>query len=419
MAANFLASNLPGSLGEAVDAVKALAVAVEPRAPRCVAARAKRYNPDLVPSGSAEEDAANLREFVQDASAAEAERSRMPLSVPVCGVAMTADSGVAVADVAQRMIDRTARANLYARPEWDSSWRPETVRQVGDNLEHASGCLSDFAGVAVCGARPFNTKSTGSTGTPIFAACGSRLHDMATSIHPISEPEEKKSVLRRLLEAQAGMTEPIGLIKRFEPGGARLFVTDRERAKSLGWLASCRLLGGRAVRCLRVDAGEQYPAMRALRFEVDDTLSEPILGYFCPAEAGLYDVSLAERRRKEVKGVLDFIHEGVKAGENVIIHCRLGTNRSVMVALAYLMIFHRMRAQDAIDLVQRRGPSRLVVRQPGFTQQLLLLEQELLLRRCHVDVSSLSLALITMLLPVELTNRPYCEYFWSPTSSNP
>mgnify|MGYP001975142152 CR=1 FL=1 len=63
----------------------------------------------------------------------------------------------------------------------------------------------------------------------------------------------------------------------------------------------------------------------------------------------------------KVKGVLDFIHEGVKAGENVIIHCRLGTNRSVMVALAYLMIFHRMRAQDAIDLINHNPDSRRIL----------------------------------------------------------
>ena len=101
--------------------------------------------------------------------------------------------------------------------------------------------------------------------------------------------------------------------------------------------------------------------------QVDDTLSEPILGYYSPEPAGMYEETLAENRRTELKRVLgthftcftgtnvqkktdaegtaDFIHEGVKTGENVIVHCRLGTNRSVMVAAAYLMIYHRMRAQ--------------------------------------------------------------------------
>jgi hypothetical protein len=182
-------------------------------------------------------------------------------------------------------------------------------------------------------------------------------------MNPIAEPEESKSVLRRLLEAQVGRTDPVGLIMRFEPSGSKLFVTDKERARSVGWLATSRLLGGRAVRCLRVDAEDHYPAMRSLNYEVDDTMSEPILGYFCPSEAGPYELERAQQRRAAVKGVLDFIHEGVKAGENIIVHCRLGTNRSVVVALAYLMIYQRMRAQDAIELMQRRGPSRLVLRQ--------------------------------------------------------
>lgn len=223
----------------------------------------------------------------------------------------------------------------------------------------------------MCGVKPFNSGkqktaaalSGGRERQPGFGACGSCLQDMATSIHPIAEPEESKSVLRRLLEAQVGRTEPVGLIMRVEPSGAKLFVTDKARATSVGWLATNRLLGGRAVRCLRVEAHDQYPAMRSLNFEADDTLSEPLLGYFCPTEAGPYSLARAEQRRAQVKAVLDFIHEGVKTGENVIVHCRLGTNRSVVVALAYLMIYHRVRAQDAIELVQRRGPSRLVVRQ--------------------------------------------------------
>ncbi len=294
----------------------------------------------------------------------------------------------------QTIIDHTTRAGRHdrhnQRPAWDSSWRPEAVRQAEDNLEQASGWVSDFAGVGVCGVKPFNiSKDRAQSGPTLadvaFTTCGG-LSDIATSIQPIAEPEESKSVLRRLLEAQMGRADPVGLIKRFEPTGAKLYVTDKERAMSVGWLAGASLLGGRAVRCLRVDAADTYPAMRSLHLEVDDTMSEPILGYFCPVDGAPYAIELADKRRGEVKQVLDFMHEGIRAGENILVHCRLGTNRSVMIALAYLMIYHRMRVQDAIELIQRRGPSRLVVRQPGFTKQLLCLEQELLQRRASVDV---------------------------------
>jgi predicted protein tyrosine phosphatase len=294
----------------------------------------------------------------------------------------------------QTIIDHTTRAGRHdrhnQRPAWDSSWRPEAVRQAEDNLEQASGWVSDFAGVGVCGVKPFNISKDRAQGGPAladvaFRTCGG-LSDIATSIQPIAEPEESKSVLRRLLEAQMGRADGVGLIKRFEPTGAKLYVTDKERAMSVSWLTGASLLRGRAVRCLRVDAADTYPAMRALHLEVDDTMSEPILGYFCPVDGGPYAIELADKRRGEVKQVLDFMHEGIRAGENILVHCRLGTNRSVMIALAYLMIYHRMRAQDAIELIQRRGPSRLVVRQPGFTQQLLCLERELLQRRASVDV---------------------------------
>jgi hypothetical protein len=145
------------------------------------------------------------------------------------------------------------------------------VRQAEDNMEQASGCLSDFAGVGVCGVKPFNsnkdTAPAAAPAAPLFGAC-SGLSDIASSIQPIAEPEESKSVLRRLLEAQVGRTDPVGLIKRFEPSGAKLYVTDKARATSVGWLAGATLLGGRAVRCLRVDAADSYPNMRSLNFEV-------------------------------------------------------------------------------------------------------------------------------------------------------
>ena len=176
-----------------------------------------------------------------------------------------------MSDVEQTIIDRTTRANSYnRRPAWDSSWRPEAVRRAEDNIEQASDCLSDFAGVGVCGVKPFNSGKTAAdpaSAPPMFGSCGGRLQDLATSIQPIAEPEENKSVLRRLLEAQVGRADPIGLIMRIEPSGAKIFVTDKERAKSVGWLASSRLLGGRAVRCLRVDAEEEYPNMRAINYE--------------------------------------------------------------------------------------------------------------------------------------------------------
>jgi len=90
-----------------------------------VSSRAKRYNPDFgtpTPNpGSAEEDAENLREFVIEAEdeAAQDEaayRSRKPMSVPVCGVAMTADSSISVTALAQVTL-LTHASRKQARPQ--------------------------------------------------------------------------------------------------------------------------------------------------------------------------------------------------------------------------------------------------------------------------------------------------------------
>jgi hypothetical protein len=107
----------------------------------------------------------------------------------------------------QAIIDRTTRsANYDKRPAWDSSWQTGAE----ENMEQASGCLSDFAGVGVCGVKPFNSKNKYSDTPAMFSSCGGRIHDMAANIQPIAEPEESKSVLRRLLEAQVGRADPIG-----------------------------------------------------------------------------------------------------------------------------------------------------------------------------------------------------------------
>jgi hypothetical protein len=101
---------------------RALVRAAKPHAPRCVGTRAKRYNPDLgAPSprpGSQEEDEENLREFVREArDAPHADSPRQAvMSVPVCGVTMTADKHASVTDVAQVSVrPRRARSSQRGR----------------------------------------------------------------------------------------------------------------------------------------------------------------------------------------------------------------------------------------------------------------------------------------------------------------
>ena len=71
----------------------------------------------------------------------------------------------------QDIIDHTKRTTYdKQRPAWDSSWNTEAARQAEENVEQASGFLSDFAGVGVCGVKPFNRSGKHKTGEASSAA---------------------------------------------------------------------------------------------------------------------------------------------------------------------------------------------------------------------------------------------------------
>lgn len=360
--------------------------------PGCFPRRPRRYNPDNPPPPrpARPSPAKNTVVLKPNFTEQKGASSKAPPMVPVFGVQMGGAGETTLEDMAAMLIERAKvkKAAQDLRPAWDSSWKIGMTEAE----EEAVGCLSDVAGVGVCGVQPIgrqsNSKLEDTNSGFSITSCGASIRDVISNAEPLpsrKSAEESSSMLRRLLNMSSDTPDTKGLIRRFEPSGARLFVSDRDRAMSKAWLNSHRLLAGRAVRCLHQVSGEEYPPMRALFYEVNDALYEPILGYYSP-NYGITPTAAAARRQ-EVKRVLDFIHEGVVAGEGVVVHCRLGTNRSVVVAVAYLMIYHGLGCQEAIGLVEARGPSSFVVRQPAFTEQLLRLERELLSRTRQVPVS--------------------------------
>jgi hypothetical protein len=192
----------------------------------------------------------------------------------------------------------------------------------------------------------------------------------------------RTSMMSRLFSSDASQDDQRGLIRRFEPHGSRLFVTGRVHAMNTRWLKDRDLLKGRAVRCLRVLPHDAYPEMRAIEFPVDDVLNEPILGYHVDRPENLRGVAVA--RREQARAVMRFIDDGVRAGEPVLVHCRMGINRSATIAIAYLVVYHGMSCREALELVEERGTTAHAVRQPGFTEQLLLLQREVALQRLLV-----------------------------------
>ncbi|KAJ1480055.1 hypothetical protein T484DRAFT_1901830 [Baffinella frigidus] len=354
-----------------------------PSLPGCISRRTRRYDP-----AAGDPPASSPTRLLRIPEETPEPKPRFaPPAVPVCGVQMMGAEDMTASEAALSILERAKlrAAEASGRPAWDSSWRKESS---------ASRLLEDLSGVAVCGVQPVaqarwdSDKAHAASGGRM-GGCGARIRDVLESAEPMAPAGEgeHKSILRKLLELQmpAKHGGHKGLIRRFEASGGRLYVADKEHATSKVWLATQRLVGGRAVRCLGESGAEEYPAMQALFYEVEDSMEEAILGY---KVGDALDAGRARARWARLGKVLAYIDAGVRAGEGVLVHCRMGTNRSVVVAAAYLMVYHAMTAQEAIEAIQARGFTRCVVRQAGFTLQLLALHHHLQAARRTAGVNS-------------------------------
>ena len=378
---------------------------------RCIP-RSRRYKLDQIPDDSDSESVSDPN----NPGISLRKRSQIQ-AVPVCGVQLISGDNVTVSDLLEVRTSqvpicgvdmarkeetenkrRAAQALLNQRPAWDSSWRKEVALDHDHEIwsssssSSAPAVLEDVAGVGVCGIQPVSQRSCSilnSTPTPfpkVFNSCGGRLRGLAASASEFRNTtvfEGKSSILSRLFPSDTLEEDHRGLIKRFDPQGARLFVTGRTHAMNTSWLKDRDILAGRALRCLRVLPHDAYPEMRAMEFPVDDVLNEPLLGYHIDRPENLRGVAAA--RREQVRAALRFIDDGVRGGEAVLVHCRMGINRSAAVATAYLIIYHGFSCRKALELIEAQGTTQHAVRQPGFTEQLLLLQQEVALQSLVVE----------------------------------
>lgn len=67
-----------------------------------------------------------------------------------------------------------------------------------------------------------------------------------------------------------------------------------------------------------------------------------------------------------------FIHQALKDGGIVLVHCEQGLSRSATVVAAYLMFSRRISSTDALEIIRRAREQ--VWPNPGFHQQLVLFE---------------------------------------------
>ncbi|XP_052431350.1 uncharacterized protein LOC127972094 isoform X3 [Carassius gibelio] len=108
----------------------------------------------------------------------------------------------------------------------------------------------------------------------------------------------------------------------------------------------------------KVNTGEAYYQGRSINYydvPAEDKCSFNISEYFFPAA--------------------QFIHQALSNPENkVLVHCKKGLSRSATLVLAYLMIYHDMMVEDAIDHVMEARDIRPNI---GFLKQLTILNSNL------------------------------------------
>lgn len=72
------------------------------------------------------------------------------------------------------------------------------------------------------------------------------------------------------------------------------------------------------------------------------------------------NVSARERQKliQDVREGSDFISRSLSRGENILVHCEMGMNRSAFMVAAYLILHHGEHSHRAIRLVEEANMSR-------------------------------------------------------------
>ncbi|XP_076859360.1 dual specificity protein phosphatase 26-like [Brachyhypopomus gauderio] len=70
----------------------------------------------------------------------------------------------------------------------------------------------------------------------------------------------------------------------------------------------------------------------------------------------------------------EFIHNALRGGGKILVHCHVGVSRSATVVLAYLMLKHSMNLVQAVNTVKE---GRGIIPNRGFLRQLIHLQVQL------------------------------------------
>eukprot|EP01113_Clastostelium_recurvatum_P043321 TRINITY_DN7139_c0_g1_i2.p1 TRINITY_DN7139_c0_g1~~TRINITY_DN7139_c0_g1_i2.p1 ORF type:complete len:217 (-),score=7.85 TRINITY_DN7139_c0_g1_i2:116-712(-) len=77
----------------------------------------------------------------------------------------------------------------------------------------------------------------------------------------------------------------------------------------------------------------------------------------------------------EIRHATEYIHHAIQRGDTVLVHCRKGRSRSASIVIAYLMRYHNMTYDIALEHTRGRRP--IIQPNEGFQQQLRAYQQQL------------------------------------------
>eukprot|EP00744_Colponema_vietnamica_P001481 GILI01002450.1.p1 GENE.GILI01002450.1~~GILI01002450.1.p1 ORF type:complete len:251 (+),score=51.69 GILI01002450.1:185-937(+) len=103
---------------------------------------------------------------------------------------------------------------------------------------------------------------------------------------------------------------------------------------------------------------------------------------------------------KHFNAAFNFIEEGRRKGQSVMVHCAAGMSRSATLVIAYLMKHHGMTLKSAYNFTRTRR--NVISPNPGFMRQLARLEKHLY-------------GVIT-LDPVDYEKNRFTKKYWQPSS---
>jgi len=107
---------------------------------------------------------------------------------------------------------------------------------------------------------------------------------------------------------------------------------------------------------------------------VMDKMKTPFPNDFKYKQIEVYD-SVDDDIQKHFVGTTEYIHDIITNSGKILVHCFAGKSRSSTIVCSYMMKYHNMTRDVALDHIRQKRP--IICPNMGFMKQLLLWEKQL------------------------------------------